>query len=82
LIEEAYLRLGADADISMVGFYTPEEFKAQLFNWAADDPEGGAIERGQPVKRKHMSDSGQLSKDQLALRYKEESEKLRKAMNR
>jgi hypothetical protein len=80
LIEEAYLRLGADADISKVGFYTPEEFKAQLFNWAADDPEGGAIERGQPVKRKVMSDSSQLSKEQLALRYKEESEKLMKAM--
>jgi hypothetical protein len=80
LIEEAYLRLGAEADISKVGFYTPEEFITQLFNWAADDPEGGAIERDQPVKRKDMTNSGQLSKEQQALRHKEELEKLTKAM--
>ncbi len=80
LIEEAYLRLGAETDISKVGFYTPEEFKAQLFNWATDDPEGGAIERGQPAKRKGMSNSGQLSPEQQALRHKEELEKLTKAM--
>jgi hypothetical protein len=82
LIETAYLRLGADADISKVGFYIPEEFKAQLFNWASDDPEGGAIERGRPVKRMVLSDSGQLSPEQLALRYKEELEKLTKALKR
>jgi hypothetical protein len=82
LIEEAFLRLRVNADISQIGFYTPEEFKAQLFNWAADDPEGGAIERGQPVKRKDMSNSGQLSKEQQALRHKEELEKLKKALER
>jgi hypothetical protein len=82
LIEEAYLRLGADADISEVGFYMPDEFKGQLFNWAADDPEGGAIERGQPVKRKDMSNSGRLSDEEPRQRHKEELEKLTKALKR
>ncbi len=80
LIKEAYLQLGVNADISKVGFYTPEEFKAQLFNWAADDPEGGAVERGQPVKRKDMSNSGQLSDEERRKRHKDELEKLIKAM--
>jgi hypothetical protein len=82
LIEEAYLRLGPDADTSKVGFYTPEEFKDQLFKWAADDPEGGAIESGQPVKRKVLSNYGQLSPEQRAQRHMEELEKLTKALKR
>ena len=49
LIQEAYLRL--DKDLSKVGFYTPKEFSAQLFDWATDDPEGGKIEKGKPRKR-------------------------------
>jgi hypothetical protein len=79
-IKEAFLQLGLNADISKVGFYTPEEFKSLLFNWASDDPEGGAIERGQPVKRKDMPSSGHLTKEQQAQRHKEELEKLIKAM--
>ncbi|HEV2436924.1 MAG TPA: type IV secretion system DNA-binding domain-containing protein [Verrucomicrobiae bacterium] len=82
LIKEAYLRLGANADVSKVGFYTPQEFITQLFNWAADDPEGGAIQRGQPVKRKDMPNSSQLSDEERKQRHKDELEKLIKAMKR
>jgi hypothetical protein len=82
LIEEAYLQLGADADISKVGFYTPEEFKAQLFNWAADDAEGGTIERSQPHRRQDMPSSGHLTDEERRQRHKIELEKLTKALKR
>jgi hypothetical protein len=82
LIKEAYLRLGVEADISKVGFYTPKEFITQLFDWAADDPEGGAIERSQPRRRQAMPNAGQLSDEERSKRHKEELEKLRKAMKR
>ena len=82
LIGESFLRLGVDADISKVGFYTPQEFITQLFNWAADDPEGGAIERGQPQKRRDMQNSSQLSDEERRQRHKEELEKLTKALKR
>lgn len=79
-IKEAYSQLGVYVDISKIGFYTPAEFKAQLFNWAADDPEGGAIERGKPVKRKDMPNSGQLSDEERKQRHKVELQKLMKAL--
>lgn len=82
MIEEAFLRLGVNAGISKVGFYSPEEFFTQLFDWAADDPEGGAIERGQPVKRKDMSNSGQLSVEDRTKRHKVELEQLKNALGR
>jgi hypothetical protein len=69
-----------NADISKVGFYTPAEFKAQLFDWAEDDPEGEVIERGRPHRRQDMPNSGQLSKEQQIQRHKVELEKLLKAM--
>ncbi len=34
-----------------VGFYLPDEFISKLSDWAADDPEGGAMEKGKPRKR-------------------------------
>jgi hypothetical protein len=52
LIEEAFLGLGVTAVTGTVGFYSPKEFIAQLFAWAADDPTGGAEERGKPRRQK------------------------------
>ena len=36
---------------TQVGFYSPEEFVSKLYDWAADDPEGGSQERGKLRKR-------------------------------
>ena len=51
LIKTVYLEQCGDAEISKVGFYTPKEFKAQLFSWAVADPEGGKLERDKPRKQ-------------------------------
>jgi hypothetical protein len=51
LIQAAYLKQSSNKDASKVGFYTPKEFFAKLFTWAADDPEGGIIEKGKPKKQ-------------------------------
>ena len=51
LIQEIFLKQGGNKDASKVGFYTPKEFFAQLFSWAADDPEGGKVEKGKPKKQ-------------------------------
>ena len=50
-IRETFFKSGHDAEDSKVGFYTPEEFVTQLYGWAADDPEGGLLEKGKPKKQ-------------------------------
>lgn len=50
-IQEAYLKRNGNKDASKVGFYTPTEFFTQLLDWAANDPEGGKIEKGKPKKQ-------------------------------
>jgi hypothetical protein len=69
LIKEAFSRMGADADVSKVGFCAPAEFKAQLFDWAEDEPEGRAIERGRPHRRRDVPNSGQLSDEERRQRH-------------
>jgi hypothetical protein len=51
LIQDAYLKQCGNQDAIRVGFYTPKEFFAQLFAWAADDPEGGKVESRKPKKQ-------------------------------
>jgi hypothetical protein len=51
LIEAAFLEQGGGTEASKVGFYSPKEFKDQLFSWATDDPEGGRLERGKERKQ-------------------------------
>lgn len=51
LIQAAFVEQCGSNDVSKVGFYVPKEFFAQLFTWAADDPEGGKIEKGKPKKQ-------------------------------
>lgn len=65
-----------------VGFYVPAEFISKLHDWAADDPEGGSVERGKPRKRKIDLISGQLSDSERKQREKVMLETLRKAMKR
>jgi len=65
-----------------IGFYVPEEFISKLYDWAADDPEGGAVERGKPRKQKIALVASQLSENERKQREKEMLEALRKAMKR
>jgi hypothetical protein len=51
LIKTACVEQSEETEISKVGFYTPKEFKAQLLNWALDDPKGGKLERDKPRKQ-------------------------------
>jgi hypothetical protein len=78
LIQQTLEKGGGKTDI--VGYYSPSEFITQLFNWAADDPEGGAIESVKPHRRQEPQNSGQLSKEQQRQQHKMELEKLRKTM--
>ena len=41
----------ASPPAARVGFYSPEEFISKLYAWAAEDPEGGSLERGKLRKR-------------------------------
>lgn len=56
-IESAFTDLNGGKSSDKVGFYVPKEFFAQLFDWAAQDPEGGAHERSRPKKRQFGSGS-------------------------
>lgn len=73
LIQEAYVRQSGTIAASKVGFYTPKEFFAQLFTWAADDPEGGKVEKGKPKKQ---SFNFSLSPEDIANRERDEREML------
>ncbi len=68
--------------IAKIGFYVPEEFVSKLYDWAADDPEGGAVERSKPRRRQNMLKAGQPSEVERNHREKEMLEALRKAMKR
>lgn len=68
--------------IAKVGFYVPNEFISKLFDWAAADPEGGAIERGKPGKRKIALGSCALTESERTQREENMLEQLRRAMKR
>jgi hypothetical protein len=61
--------------IQKVGFYTPDEFVAKLFEWAADDPAGAAAERKKPHKQGLGLATAQMTE---AARKEDEREMLRK----
>jgi hypothetical protein len=65
-----------------VDFFVPEEFLAKLFDWAAEDPAGAALERGKPRKQKIALDAGHLSEADRKKRESEWLSELRKAMKR
>lgn len=79
-IEEAFLRTASDSDREKVAFYKPEDFLSKLFVWAADDPEGGAIERGKPRKRRISLRAGQLTEADRQQMEQEMLENIRKRM--
>ena len=82
LIQEAYSKQSGTKATSKVGFYTPKEFFAQLFVWAADDPEGGKVESRKPKKQTFNFN---LSPEAIANRQADERkmlEDLRKMMGR
>ena len=59
LIQQILEQGGGKTDT--VSYYAPSEFITQLFNWAADDPAGGAIESVKPQRRQEPQNSSQLS---------------------
>jgi hypothetical protein len=65
-----------------VGFYSPSEFISLLFDWAAEDPEGGRVEQAKPRKQKIPLNSGNLSKAELEHRQELTLNNLRKALKR
>jgi hypothetical protein len=65
-----------------VGFYSPSEFISLLFDWAAEDPEGGIVEKGKPKKRNVALNAAQLTEGERKQREKEMLESLNRAMKR
>ena len=78
LIQAAFVEQCGSKDVSKVGFYVPKEFFAQLFTWAADDPEGGKIEKGKPKKQIFNFNP---SPEDIANRAEEEQEMLEDLTN-
>jgi hypothetical protein len=81
-IQQALEAVAPPDKFAKIGFYVPEEFILKLYDWAADDPEGGAVERGKPRKQKIALVASQLSENERKQREKEMLEALRKAMKR
>ena len=59
LIEQTLGDVGSQT--ARVGFYSPQEFISKLYGWAADDPEGGSLERGKLRKQSISLASGTLT---------------------
>jgi len=51
-LEQAVAAALPPDQVALVGFYLPEDFMARLYDWAMEDPEGGAVERDKPRKQK------------------------------
>jgi hypothetical protein len=80
LIQAAFMKHRTGLDVSKVGFYTPKEFNLQLFNWAADDPAGGKLEKSKP--RKQELDLGLIppTKEQREAQEREMLDELKRLM--
>ncbi len=65
-----------------VTFSTPENFITQLLDWAAQEPEGGAIERDKPHKQKMATDTASLSEAERRQREKLMLEQIKQRMKR
>ena len=63
-IREALGHIGDQS--ARVGFYSPEEFISKLYDWAADDPEGGSLERGK-LRKRPITLAEQTQNEQLML---------------
>ncbi len=68
LIREVLGHIGDQS--ARVGFYSPEEFISKLYTWAADDPEGGSLERGKPRKRPITLDEQRLNEQTMLAELK------------
>ena len=55
-IQEAIVAALPAEQIALVTCFLPDDFIRKLFDWAGDDPEGGATERGK--RRKQTNQSG------------------------
>lgn len=82
LIQQALAATIPAGQKTKVGFYVPAEFISKLYEWAADDPEGGSAERGKPRKRKDMLKYVQLSESERRQRQADMLATLRNAMKR
>jgi len=78
LIQETLGDGGGKADT--VGFYSPSEFIAKLFDWAADDPKGGEAEKAKPKKQPIDFSAGKLSASELELNQQKMLERLKRVL--
>jgi hypothetical protein len=65
-----------------VGLYSPAEFISKLHDWAMEDPDGAALERGKPKKRKIALSATQLTDSERQQREKDMLRSLTLAMKR
>jgi hypothetical protein len=81
-IQQALMVVIPPGEMQKVGFLTPEEFFAKLFEWAQTDPAGAVAERGKPHRRKIALGSATITADERAARETQMLEILRQAMKR
>jgi len=67
---------------SCVTCQLPDELISQLFEWAAADPDGGAVEHGKPRKQKITLDAGGMSEVERRDRERAMLKNLAEAMKR
>lgn len=78
LIQKTLGEAGGKTD--MVGFYSPSEFITKLFDWAADDPKGGEVEKAKPKKQPIDFAAGKLSVSELEKNQQKMLERLKKVL--
>lgn len=81
-IQERIAEAFSGEQVSLVTCLRLDEFIAKLFDWAADDPEGGTIERGKRRKQRIRLDAGGLGDDERKQKESAMLQKLAEAMKR
>jgi hypothetical protein len=81
-VQEAIAAALPAEQASMVTCQLPDEFLRKLFDWAGDDPEGGAAERGKRRKQQITLDGGGLGEEERRQQEKSMLQKLAEAMKR
>ena len=69
-------------EAARIGYFHPDEFLAKLFDWATEDPQGGADERSKPRKRMISLDAAQITDADRRQQEAEMLKRLAEAMKR
>jgi hypothetical protein len=81
-IQDAIATNFSSEQASLVACQLPDQFIRQLFDWASEDPEGGAVEHGKRRKQRITLDGGGLGEGDRKQQEKSMLQELAEAMKR